>query len=40
MRGIVKVVSEQEWNQWQKTESEKNGSKKQQASVSSSDEKA
>jgi heme/copper-type cytochrome/quinol oxidase subunit 2 len=33
MRGVVKVVSEQEWNQWQKTESEKNSSDKEQASV-------
>ena len=33
MRGVLRVVSEQEWNQWQKTESEKNGSDKQQASV-------
>ena len=40
MRGIIKVVSEQEWNQWQKMESEKNSSDKQQASVSNSDVKA
>ena len=33
MRGVVKIVSEQEWNQWQKTESEKNSSDKEQASV-------
>ena len=40
MRGVVRVVTEQEWNQWQKTESEKNSSDKQQASVSIDDVKA
>jgi len=33
MRGVIRVVSEQEWNQWQKTESAKNSSNQQQASV-------